>query len=79
MEREIIKFLDKQIGVRSTAYIAKYCIFKDAYERNGMYQVYPNRSDVQRAYYKLKKLSNEGKIKYVPRGGWRSIEIKDML
>ena len=70
MEQQIIDFLNDQPCIRSTAYIAKHCVYKDQYQLN----VYPDKSSVQGAYYRLKKLSDAGKIKYVPRGMWRSIK-----
>lgn len=66
METKILEFLDQKSGPMATAYIAKYCIFSESL----LAGEHPSKSLVQSAYYHLKKLANQGKIRYVPRGCW---------
>lgn len=70
MEQKIIDFLNEQSCVRSTAYIAKYCIYEDEYLCEGMQA---NKTHVSGAYYRLNKLAKQNKIKYVPRGMWKKL------
>lgn len=71
MEQQIIEFLENQFGIRTTAYIAKFCIFAESL----LPGEHPNKSMVRSAYYHLKKLADAGKIRYVPRGCWAKVNI----
>jgi hypothetical protein len=75
MKNKILNFLTKH-PCKSTAYIAKHCIFEEEYKKdearyNNRVIIGVGSHNVSRAYYQLRKLQNEGLVEQVGRGIWK--------
>ena len=75
MKNKILNFLINH-PYKSTAYIAKHCIFEEEYKEkearfNNKVIIGVDSHNVSRAYYQLRKLQNEDLVKQVGRGIWK--------
>lgn len=72
--QKILDFLENQPCPRSTNYIAGEGIWPEQYfhkYKNAI--VVPGRNAVSSAYYYLKSLEKQGKVKQVYRGAWKTV------
>lgn len=75
METKILEFL-KSNPCKTTAYIARHCVYKEQYDEdeahfNNNFRLYPGRHSVSGVYYHLKKMQNQGLIEQIDRGIWK--------